>query len=378
MSTKVMRNRHSGSSVRRAWMRARTSRNGTKLKYLAMLCFLLITYRVANENGGSLLLLLRPSQTPSYDSLPVERVCTDGERRRPAKPLIALVAGGSRSGTTYLYNLIRIVLRQRDPNTISGWYEDLAYATRYASPNPPSMNNNNFRPGLLDAYNSTGTTVLVKVHTLAHATRLFTGCDGPRDFQSGHCPVDLIFLTHRDLGPQVNSLRRMGWGRQQSFYLKPIIASKNNPHQYCRAIRPTSPLLVDTDWESPETWATQAQAIAMCHLEFVLAAGKKLALDMAMEKSLKSGFKARVNLADDIIRSITSKKHEQAGIDLLAAVTEADALRPLDCASWQAVNPITHFHRGHVAQNASDNGEDEMTRTRGYAAIERDPYLAKW
>jgi len=356
-------NRHSGS-LQRAWIRGRTSSTPTRtqLQYLAIGCaLLLILYLV--QNGGSLLKSREPY------SLPVERVCADEERQRPAKPLIVLVAGGSRSGTTYLYNLIRILLRQRDPNSISGWYEDLAYATRYASPNPPSMEE--FGPGFLDAYKSTGTTVLVKVHTLAHATRLFTGCDGPRDFQSGLCPVDLVFLTHRELGPQVNSLRRMGFGRQH--YLRQL----SNPREYCRSLRAPTPRLVDKDWESLETWKTQARAFAMCHLEFISAAGKKLALDMGMEKSLASGFEERVNLADAIIQSIPSH-HEHATMDSFAAVKEADALRPLDCASWQAVNPITHFHRGHVAPNTTDNKEDEMMRSRGYEAIQNDLYLAKW
>ena len=336
-------------------------------------------------------------------ALPVERTCQDIEpdpqSSATPKPLIILVSGGARTGTTYLYNLVRILLRQRDPNTISGWYEDLSYAAgRYATPDPPSSpildrtsassGDYNVWNGALDAYRNTGTTVLVKVHLLAHATRLFTGCDGPKDIAAKDCPIDLVILSHRDLCSQIASLRRMGWGT--SINRGDVLSS---PSEYCRKRKDpaigAAPGLTNEEWSNAETWVTQAHAMAACHEQWLIAAGEKLAVDVPTGG-------ADIGLAEKLIKRI----EETGGDDRLAsgtfrtdaksAIAEADALRPLACASHLAVNPITHLHRGHVVVNStvdsSDGGSeneaqqhrDEDDRDRGCAAIDADPSLRDW
>jgi hypothetical protein len=61
-----------------------------------------------------------PLNTRIAESLPVEHACEDAVLSGPssaaaAKPLIILISGGARTGTTYLYNLVRILLRQVRP-----------------------------------------------------------------------------------------------------------------------------------------------------------------------------------------------------------------------------------------------------------------------
>ena len=300
-------------------------------------------------------------------SLPVEQSCHDDDEEesnvRP-KPLVILIAGSGRSGTTYLFNLLRILLRQRDPNTISGWYEDLLYATRYAS---PPVENNGQEYGLLDSMRATGTTLLIKVHALGHATSLFTGCD--KDFHSDSCLIDHVFLTHRDLAPQVNSLRRMNWARRKTKVSTTSFCFERDSNK--------EPRLVEKDWESPETWRIQAKAIAVCHGAWKNTAGRKLALDIGME-SLVGDQDERIQLANDIIRKLDDPTTTTTTtMDAVAAVKEADALRPLDCASHLAVNPATHFHRGHVSATNSNEIQDESKR-RGYDVIAADADLDRW
>lgn len=108
---------------------------GKRYRKLALLSLLIVVLLLGSK--------YRNNGTTKRESMRVERQCQDptidATTGAPAKPLIIMVAGGARTGTTFLYNLLRILLRQRDPNTISGWFEDLSYAAgRYASPDPPT------------------------------------------------------------------------------------------------------------------------------------------------------------------------------------------------------------------------------------------------
>ena len=338
----------------------------------------------------------------------LERHCQDPAIDAPAKPLIVMVSGGSRTGTTFLYNLLRILLRQRDPNTISGWFEDLSYAAgRYASPDPPSSpvldpalrathDVGRMWSGALDPYLRAGTTVLVKVHGLAYSTRLFAGCDGPEAFAAPDCPVDLVLYSTRHLCSQIASIRRMGWG---SVVDRREILS--DPTEFCRKQKNAKTKkgadLSDEDWQKEDTWVDQALGIAACNKEWIEAVGTdKLLANVPMEGGVG------LDLVERLVRRI----REAGGDDDLASVdnkifrmnaetalAEANALRPLACSSHIAVNPITHLHRGHVVTSRSaggvDDGDgdgekndqmerDEEDKQRGCAAIDASPELRKF
>eukprot|EP00581_Thalassiosira_minuscula_P000580 CAMPEP_0183748884 /NCGR_PEP_ID=MMETSP0737-20130205/68003_1 /TAXON_ID=385413 /ORGANISM="Thalassiosira miniscula, Strain CCMP1093" /LENGTH=350 /DNA_ID=CAMNT_0025984627 /DNA_START=171 /DNA_END=1223 /DNA_ORIENTATION=+ len=343
----------------------------------------------------------------------VERHCEDPTidattGGAPAKPLIIFVAGGARTGTTFLYNLLRILLRQRDPNTISGWFEDLSYAAgRYAIPDPPTspvldetLGQTNdidaMWKGALDSYLHTGTTVLVKVHSLSYSTRLFTGCNGPDAFASSDCPVDLVLYSTRDLCSQLASIRRMGWGAVLERKKRKEILS--DPTEFCRNQKNSKQkkgvYLSDEDWQDENTWVDQALGRAACNEEWIKAVGTdKLLANVPMEGGVG------IDLVKRIVRRIqdaggdealTSNKHIFQ-MDAEMALAEANALRPLACSSHIAVNPITHFHRGHVVTSrpsdsvgASEEGnknkvdqmeKDEEDKLRGCAAIKASPEL---
>lgn len=80
-------------------------------------------------------------------------------QRSPSKPrpIVVVSAGAIRSGSTVLYNALRILMRIRDPNTIFGWRRDLTQTLKtYGTPIPSNMTPAN-------ALRSSGTSVLVKV-----------------------------------------------------------------------------------------------------------------------------------------------------------------------------------------------------------------------
>ncbi|CAB9507609.1 expressed unknown protein [Seminavis robusta] len=355
-----------------------------------------------------LLLSIRGMLTRGAETwhLPVETTCQDSPqllKQAPPKPLVLYVAGSSRTGTTYFYNLLRILLRQRDPNTIHGWYEDLSVvAARYSSPNPPlspiledkfDLDIDKWQ-GALDAYKSTGTTVLVKVHGLSHAIRLFSGCNSIQngELMNPGCPVDAVFSTHRDVGPQLASIKRMAWARRMKW------SDLDNVQEFCRktghhkATR-ERPRLVAADWKGSaatmdKSWRLQSHAIVKCHQEWHTAAGSKLVLDAPME-SLTT-HEGRLKLAEQIIQQIGKLDPDgsiSTNMDAAKAVEEADQLRSLACSSWQAVNPITHFHRGHVlidnssmdtADAAAAANEEKELQKQAFSLLEADPLIQKW
>lgn len=248
--------------------------------------------------------------------------------------------------------------------------------------------------GALDPYAKTGTTVLVKVHSLVHATRLFTGCNLPGEFMNETCPVDLAIYSHRDLTPQVASLKRMGWGQAINERLV-----MEDTFEFCRKTKNhysrKKPFLTDEEWSDPLTWQTQALALAKCHEEWLSAAGSKLILDNRMEGTLTGTVQDRIALAERIVAEIQAIDEQNPTLkpfslmDPDAAVAEADALRPLSCRSWQAVNPLTHFHRGHVVmsntsgQTSAPKNDEQVKRDQdayfhGKATLEAHPYVKQW
>jgi hypothetical protein len=126
----------------------------------------------------------------------------------------------------------------------------------------------------------------------------------------------------------------------------------------------------------------------------VRACGDKLAADLEFEEL--ATLEGRFSWAWQVANALGGLTAEHVS----RAVAEADALKPLACASRLAVNPLTHFHRGHIAPKPqapkpqaapkpaatkSDTMQARGEETRGerqarggFDGIERDAQLRQW
>ena len=127
----------------------------------------------------------------------------------PGPRALFVVAGGApRTGSTVVYNALRVLLRTRDPNTVASSEWMLAKLV------PENRSETEFdRVGLL---RSMGTTVLVKLHT-AKQYREFVGPGHTGRFAG---EVDLLVSGYRDLREETASALKMfepdraEWGRE--------------------------------------------------------------------------------------------------------------------------------------------------------------------
>lgn len=118
------------------------------------------------------------------------------------KPLIVVVAGGHRVGSTHLYNVLRVLMMIRDPNLISGAPVHLEKIIP-AGENSAAESFN--RVKLIRSHGS----AIIKSHEMEQFQKFVTPNNGDENFLDG---VDLIVLPFRDVRHQINSRARMGWG----------------------------------------------------------------------------------------------------------------------------------------------------------------------
>jgi len=301
---------------------------------------------------------------------------------RNGRPLLVVAAGGSRSASTWVYNVARILLRVRDPNTVAGWYEDLAGLTgAYAQ---LEAGNDTYRhvgvASRLDALRSLDTSVLLKIHLVQEWATLLGGADVSTTTATGgasdadlvpltelSAAADVVLTSHRDVREVVRSLRHMGWGSR----VNP--AAFDHP-DFCR--RPydarwaPSPLGAD-GYRDADAWVNMARAHILCRERLLASAGDKLALDVAAEE-LHS---APAAVALRHIRTVAAAlEWPYTDAELEGVATEVARLRVPPCHSGYGVqlvlNPTTHMHRGHVRLAAENVGAVDAA---GVAPIEADP-----
>lgn len=147
-----------------------------------------------------------------------------------SKPIFVIAGGAPRTGSTFIFNLLRILMRIRDPNTVasSNWM------LQKLVPENGSLTDYD-RIALL---RTMGTSILVKVHT-AHQYYEFAGPANKRKFSQ---EVDLLFTGYRDLRDET------------------VSAFKMFAHNR-------------TQWESESKWAEQCAALIRRRNSLILEAG---------------------------------------------------------------------------------------------------------
>lgn len=290
-----------------------------------------------------------PSSTSTRCPQPIsckERTSGSSSPTGP-RPLLILAAGAPRAASTFLYNALRILLRIRDPNTVSGWYLDLLHLYKtYAQPTRSNTTLLTAPPiAPLNAFKSLGTTLLIKIHTVSDWHR-FLGT--PASLPAMEHLVDGVFTTHRDLRPAVRSLRAMGWGHLPT-------ASELESPDFCRLYTGPRRFLRPNEY-TPAAWVTVARAQIRCHEVLLEAAGERLYLDARAEDLGRMEFQETVAFLKEISVHL---QHTFTDEELSLATKELRHLRPAPCTSGfdmeMGVNPITHLHKGHIQANSDDD-----------------------
>ncbi|GAB0489106.1 hypothetical protein MMPV_000322 [Pyropia vietnamensis] len=315
---------------------------------------------------------------------------------RNGRPLLVVAAGGSRSASTWVYNVARILLRVRDPNTVAGWYEDLASMVGAYAQLVPG-NDTYAEVGTasrLEALRSLDTSVLIKVHLVQEWATLLGGEYRPSQGWAAawgggslheQLPnvsitelseaADVVLTSHRDVREVVRSLRHMGWGTR----VNP--AAFSHP-DFCR--RP-----YDTRWMRPpplgaagyadaDAWVAMARAHILCRERLLASAGDKVVLDVAAEDLSGASEAEQLRLVRTIAAAFA---WPYTDAELAGVVTEVARLRVPPCAApatggvQLVLNPTTHIHRGHIRLAAANV---EAVDAAGVAAIEADPVCRAW
>lgn len=296
------------------------------------------------------------------------RLCADADEIHLPRPLVVVAAGGSRAGSTWLYNALRILMRIRDPNTVAGWHHDLADSYgRYAAQMPGVTNGTD--GGSVDAFRALGTSMLIKLH-LVQDWHEFQGGGDMDTRMEGY--VDAVFTSHRDVRQVVRSVRDMGWGVDVSL-------AKMEHRDFCkkRALRTTPKFLKGGQYRENSVWVRQARATIKCREALIESAGKALKMDLKAE-TIQGLSKAKtIQLLREIGKSL---EYEYSESQLEAGAEELSKLRSPRCNAGypmeMEVNPVTHLHKGHVRFVKSATAV--AVERRGMQAISSDDVCARW
>lgn len=296
------------------------------------------------------------------------RVCVDHSHDSLPRPLVVIAAGGSRASSTWLFNALRILMRIRDPNTVSGWHTDLQGMYESYARNMERGNNTKETASRIDAFRSLG-SVLIKLH-LVQDWHEFNG-GGNADTQMAPY-VDAVFTSHRDLRTVVRSVKDMGWGV--------LVPSHKLLHaDVCkrRDLKHKPTYLRNGQYKKPSTWVNLAQANVKCRQALFQSAGDKLKMDLKAEDIRNMDQDAMSNVLQEMGKHL-DYSYNRNEIDM--AVRELMRLKAPKCDSGfdyeMDLNPVTHLHKGHVRMDKSVMAQ-AMDR-KGMSAIEQDEDLANW
>lgn len=328
-----------------------------------LLLLLLAVLQFSNRLDASICDTARAQEHPLLCGTP-RRMCRDFPAPEAPAPLVVIAAGGSRAGSTWLFNALRILLRVRDPNTVAGWHADLsAWHDRYAVRPPNATGEPTAR-----AFQRMGTSVLVKVHLLQDWHQ-FQATEDAHAKMEQH--VDAVFTSYRDVRHVVRSVRDMGWGVDVPLrrLTHPDFCRKRAPRQRRKA-------LTAGQYRDKSVWVRQALATIRCREVLLAAAGGKLKMDIKAEDMRGLGEAATVAVLRDIGTHLDYAYSEG---ELVGAARELLRLRAPLCnagAVAMDLNPITHLHRGHVRVDKSPAAG--LVERRGMGAIAADTDCARW
>lgn len=251
------------------------------------------------------------------------------------KPIVVVAAGLPRTGSTWVYNVLRILMRIRDPNSVAGWYADLIAIWK----NHKTHRYDNMKVSWLEAYRSLNTSLLLKMHG-----------PGPFKLFSHGKPLshsaDLTVITHRDLRTEVRSWVYQNWN--SSIHAGDI---ENTP------------------FGDATQWVRVAHHILNERKTTINSIGDGRFLDIRYEEWNQHDLDAQIRVVATLANQLD---WDFTDSDLRAAAIEAARLEAPAAGAVLMYNPVNKLHPGHTRID-SDHPSFKIALEKGYNAITEDP-----
>lgn len=247
-------------------------------------------------------------------------------------PLFVIAGGAPRTGSTLIFNILRVLLRIRDPNTVASSDWMLAKLV--------PQNNISTDYDRIELLRSMGTSMLVKVHTKKQYYD-FVGSLHTRKFAD---EVDLLVTGYRDLREETVSAYKM--------------FAKNR-----------------TEYDSEIKWSELCKSLIRRRNSLIVEAGNKVpVVDIRYEDWKDGGSKEVTELIRKLARSIPWTYSES---DIQDTFDEVQRLRVPSGGGkgsrvdWHLSNLMSprHISREHLSE--------ELVR-KGMHAVINEPKCAKW
>lgn len=246
-------------------------------------------------------------------------------------PLVVVAAGLPRTGSTWVYNVLRILMRKRDPNTVAGWYADLIAIWK----NHKTGKYDHLKESWLEAYKSLNTSLLLKMHGPG-PFKLFS-----RGGKLGAL-TDLTVITHRDLRTEVRSWVYQNWN--------------SSVH---------SGRISGTPFSDPQQWVRVAEHILNERRTTLASIGEGNYLDIRYEDWMGKDIDTKIDIVERLADELA---WDFSPDDLRDTVIEADRLEPPAGAAVLMYNPVNKLHPGHTRVD-SNNEEFKQALDNGFQAI---------
>lgn len=248
------------------------------------------------------------------------------------KPIFVVAGGAPSTGSTFIFNILRILMRKRDPNTVASSDWMLAKLV------PENSTRSNYdRVALL---RNMGTSLLVKVHT----AKQYYDFVGPSHKLKFADDVDLLVTGYRDLREETVSAFKM--------------LTRNG-----------------TESESEEKWADLCQALIRRRNSLIIEAGTKVpVVDIRYEDWKNGGSRALLKLITQLAGGIPWTYTNR---DFLSTMQEVQRLR---VPSGGDVGQRVDWHVSNLMRPRHISVErlsDELL-SKGLRAVNKEPKCIQW
>lgn len=247
-------------------------------------------------------------------------------------PIFVIAGGAPRTGSTFIFNILRVLMRIRDPNTVASSNWMLAKLV--------PENNTLTEYDRIALLRTMGTSVLVKVHT----KKQYYEFVGPSHGNKFADEVDLLVTGYRDLRDETISAYKM--------------FAKNR-----------------TEYESESKWVEMCQALIRRRNSLIIEAGDRVrVVDIRYEDWRDGGSRAMLGLIRKLSRSIPWTYTED---DIRRTYAEVLRLRvPAGGETgkrvdWHVSNLMSprHISKEHLSQELVE---------KGVRAVNKDGKCAEW